>query len=224
LSEEEIAKARRAHADRELFRQRMVAKNTKDQAPVVAALRRDGYAVSRIHDLRGLGIDYSQAVPLLLEWLDVMENRDIKEELVRTLSRKWARPQAAKPFIRHFRSTHDETLKWAIGNGLEIVGDDSVFDELVELAQDRSHGTARQMVVIGLGNMRENRAKAAEVLVGLLDDEQVNGHALIGLRRLGVSSSRPHVEPFLASPETWKRNEAKKAIAKFDRLAAGKKR
>ena len=55
--------------------------------------------------------------------------------------------------IDEFRRAADPTgfgLRWVIGNALSAVADDSVFDEIAALAQDRSYGKACQMVVLSL--------------------------------------------------------------------------
>lgn len=106
-------------------------------------------------------------------------------------------------------------MKWAIGNALSVVADDTVYDDIVEIVADRSHAKSREMVAVALGNMKN--PGAVDVLIGLLDDD-IAGHALLALRKLGAVRARPYVEPFLTHPRTWWRNEAKKAIAKFDKI------
>jgi hypothetical protein len=68
---------------------------------------------------------------------------------------------------------------WTIGGALEVLADDSSFDELAELARDRRYGMARQMIVLGLG--RSKRPEAVEVLVGLVDDPEVEGQPVKAL-------------------------------------------
>lgn len=211
--------------DRERFIARRVEQNRKDSAPIVRDLKKLGFDVEWVSDLFNRAYWYESAIPILLDWLPRMSNEAVKEAIVRALTVKWARPMAAQPLIEEFRRTiPDKGLKWAIGNALETVGDDSVFDDIVVLARDERHGRSRSMLPMALGNMKGHREQAIAVLIDLLDDPITAGHAIIGLRRLGAVSSRPSVTPFLANPEPWIRNEAKKAIAKFDRLDAGKRR
>lgn len=203
-------------------RQREVAQNYMDMAPVLKDLADSGFVYDSIHSLRHSGIVYRAAIPILLQWLPRINNYDIKSEIVRTLSVPWARPEAAPAMVREFLTANpsEDSYKWAVGNGLSIVADDSVAHDVIRLATDPRHGTARQMLAIALGNMRDPRI--LKVLVGLLDDPQVRGHAIIGLRNLGATAARPYLEPFLTDPETWIRNEAKKAITKLDRAALKK--
>jgi HEAT repeat protein len=106
-------------------------------------------------------------------------------------------------------------LKWAIGNALCIVADDSVFQDVVALARDERHGQAREMVVEALANRRY--PQAVDVLCELLADEEVAGHALVALGKLKAACARPQIEPFLNHSEGWVRKEAKRALAKIDR-------
>jgi hypothetical protein len=46
-----------------------------------------------------------------------------------------------------FKQVEDETgrgVRWTVGNALEVLWDDSRFDELVALARDESYGKARR--------------------------------------------------------------------------------
>jgi HEAT repeat protein len=121
-------------------------------------------------------------------------------------------------FIAEFRNApFDQPLgiKWAAGNALAEVADDRVFDDLVELATDKHHGRAREMVAVALGNMRNPRA--VDVLVDLLADEEVAGHAIMALGKLKAVTARPHIERFLQHPKAWVRREATRALAKIDK-------
>lgn len=204
-------------------RQRRIKAYDEAAKPLIAQLHRLGFNVESVADLFNRRMNYREAIPLLLEWLPRIDNLDVKESVVRTLSVKWARPVAARPLIEEFRRAPAEEelgLKWAIANGLEVVADESVFEEIVEFVRDRSHGRAREMLAMALGNMKDPRA--VPVLLELLDDEQVVGHTLIGLRRqfrqksvradLPVEAVRGAVERFLDHPKTWVRREAKRVL------------
>ena len=169
-------------------------------------------------DLVNRPIDYQIAIPLLLKWLPQVGNLAVKETLVRALTVKWAKPVAAQPLIEEFRKAPDTSelgLKWAIANALSEVADASVFDDIVGLLRDVRHGRAREMLAVALGNMKEPRA--VSVLVELLDDEQVAGHAVTALRKIAPPQARSAIERFIDHPKTWVRNEARRALAKIDK-------
>jgi HEAT repeat protein len=213
-----VERQRTAYAAQEANRQRYQAA----AAPVLAELRLHGLAIdSRIKELRTAKPQaYAVAVPILTRWLPRMDDADVKEDIVRTLSMRPAR-SAAPALIDEFRRTDNATrqgLHWAIGNALEVLAHDGIAEQLLELSHDRRFGTARQMIVLGLGKLKH--PDVVDGLIGLLEDPDVSGHAVSALRKVADPRSRTALEPFLAHSRTWIRNEARKAIAKIDRKDA----
>ncbi len=210
-------KYRAREQEKENTRQIKIAANKEAAALLVQELVAAGFPVSTVADLYNKRLYYASAIPTLLGWLPKMQNLDVKQDIVRCLSVPFARPMAAGPLIHEFRSTKDEStngLRWTIGNALEVVSDDTVLDDMIELATERRYGKAREMVIVGLGNMSDPRAVA--VLVELLKDDEVCGHAIIALGKLKAPASRAHVQPFLRHPNEWVRKEAKRTIEKID--------
>ena len=82
------------------------------------------------------------------------------------------------------------------------------------LVLDRRHGTARQMIVLGLGKSRDPRIVA--VLIQLLADEDVEGHAIDALGQLRATAARSAIEARLAHPKAWIRKQAKRALRRMD--------
>ena len=204
-----------------LSREERIARNIADSQPILVDLRRQGIQIDSLRDLVNTAIDYRSAIPSLIDWLGCTENLDIKETLVRALTVKWARPIAARPLIREFLKAPDSEefgLKWAIGNALSVAADDSVFDDIVALVKDKRHGRAREMLAVALANMKN--PKAVDVLIELLDDEEIAGHALSALRKLAPPEASEAIEPFVNHPKTWVRNEAKHALKKIDNKLA----
>jgi HEAT repeat protein len=201
----------RAHARRQRFEQ-----SQQDSESLREALAAAGFEVSSVADLYNRRMNYEAAIPILLEWLPKIEDPAVKESVVRALTVKWARPTAAPLLVDEFRQVDEPSgtgLRWAIGNALAEVADDSVFEDVVKLAEDRRWGKAREMVVVALGNMRDPRAVG--VLRHLLSDDVVAGHAVIALGNARADEARTDIEPFLRHPKAWVRNEAKKALAKL---------
>jgi len=208
--------AQRDERDRQ--RRRRVEQNRHDAEPLRRELCELGLQVESVADLYNRRMPYTPAIPLLIEWLPRIENPDVKESLVRALSVPEARPSAATPMIREFSAAHDSSglgLRWAIGNSLAVVADDSVFEQIAELAQDRRWGRAREMIAVALGNMDTHRDEAINVLRRLLDDEEVAGHAVIALGKLRAVEARADVEPFLKHPKAWIQKEAKAALKRI---------
>lgn len=186
---------------------------------LLAELAEAGFLVDSLDVFIHTNLDYRAAIPILMRWLPRISDRRVKEGIVRSLTVKWAKPLAAPLLIEEFLRAGDpwHGLKWAIGNALSVVADDSVFEDLVRLVRDKSHGRAREMLAVALANMRN--PQAIDVLIELLDDEDIAGHALLALRKLGkkAATARPHIERFLNHPKTWIRKEAQRALAKMDK-------
>jgi HEAT repeat protein len=190
-------------------------------AAFVDELAEVGLAVESPWDLVNSRRSYRAAIPVLLDWLEradaevpPRERAKFREALVRGLAVKEARGVAAPVLLREFRRADASfDYRWAVGNALEVVADDAVFDDVVELARDPSFGRDRQMVVLALARMKN--PQAVEVLTELLDDDAVAGHAVIALGRLKAAQARPAIERFLEHPQPWVRKEAKKALGKL---------
>ncbi len=190
-------------------------------APVLRELVAAGFNVQSLGELRQTGAEYPTAIPILLRWLPRVENAQVKEDLVRTLSVPWAAPEAMPALIAEFKRADGQErygLRWAIANGLAVAADDAVFDQLVALVTDRNYGKAREMLALALGNCRDPRA--VNVLIELLADEQVVGHAVMALGKLKPKAARSHIQGLLKHPEDWVRAEATKALAGIDGLPA----
>jgi HEAT repeat protein len=106
-------------------------------------------------------------------------------------------------------------LRWAIGDALERVADESVLDDLIAIATDPRQGRDRALVVTALGNMARARERVVPVLLGLLEDEEVAPYAVMGLGKLRVLEAKPAIERFREHPEAWVRKESKKALGRL---------
>ena len=100
-----------------------------------------------------------------------------------------------------------------VANALEAVADESILLDLIQLAKDRQYGVDRQMLVLALARIPDQRA--TDALVDLLGDDEVAGHAAKALGRLRARNVRPAVERLLDHPKSWVRAEAKKTLAKL---------
>lgn len=184
------------------------------EGPIVEKLVEAGYDVGSLAELRHSGVRYRKAVPIMTAALSEITEQKTLMELVRALSVPWAKPDATGPLVELFRRVEDSTglgLRWAVGNALDVTWDDARFDDLVGLARDRSYGRAREMVVLGLA--RSKRSEAGAVLIELLGDADVNGHAVKALRKLKVPSARAGLERMLDDDRAWVRKETQRALS-----------
>lgn len=192
----------------------MVMWRARDRADVMKKLGAIGYQFDAVADLRMSGLVYRSAIPVLLRGLETVTDRKDKSEIVRALSVPWAKPAAVRPLIDQFIDAEDDSLRWTVGNALDIVWDDDYFDDLVALTQDCKFGKAREMVVLGMG--RSKNPQAVPILIGLLDDWEVAGHAVAALRKLKAPEARPGLERMLDDKRAWVRKEAREALTKLD--------
>ena len=196
--------------------QQQIELNRLASLPVLLELRAAGFDVDWISDLYAKKLDYRTAVPILLKWLPILENQDVKETIVRALSTRWAKPKAVDVLISEFYKTDPDLIsyKWAIANALSIIADDSAFSEISALVLDKRHGKAREMLAVALGNMKN--PSASEILIRLLDDDLVSGHAIIALGKLKSKKAYSKIQLFLTNPKPWIRKEARKALSRID--------
>jgi len=185
---------------------------------LLSELADEGYPVASVSDLRNSGLRYEAAVPVLLKWLPKVPVEE-KEDIVRALSVPWAKSQALDPLIALFRADpvpsdpRGELLRWAAGNALDVLWDDSRFNELVALTTDPRYGKAREMVVLGMG--RSNRPEAVDILIRHLDDPVVSGHAVKALGKLREPRARAPLESMTKDKRTWVRRAAERALLRL---------
>lgn len=188
---------------------------------VLEELRAVGYPVASLSELRVSGLKYRDAIPVLLAAVSAENDVRQKEQLVRALSVPWAGLETLRLMISEFGVVPSSTgrpgfhLRWAIGNAIEVLWDDRVFDELAALALDAHYGGARQMVVLGMGKSR--RAEAPDLLISLLDEPDVSGHAVQALAKIGDPRSRGALETMSSDRRAWVRKSAAKGLEKIAR-------
>ncbi|MFF1531069.1 HEAT repeat domain-containing protein [Cellulomonas sp. NPDC058312] len=186
------------------------------EEPILVDLAAVGFAVRSLADLRRPGVRYRDAIPVLVEWLGRASDPKVKGEIARALSVPWAKPVAVRPVIEEFRAVDVEVdptgtgVRWTMGNALEVLFDDAYFDAFVELAADKRYGKARQMVVLGLA--KSKRPQVVDVLLGLVDDPDVDGHAVKALAKLRAPAARLAFESKLGDSRAWVRSEARKGL------------
>ena len=192
----------------------------REATPVLSELAELGYHVQSMKQLRLLGTTYTDAVPVLAKWMRRIEDRYVKDDIVRSLAVPWA-TAAAPARLAEFREGDpsqdppDTSPRWVVGLALSAIADPSLADELIELAADRRWGEARGMIIQELSKTGDPRA--VDVLLNLLDDATVSTDAIIGLGKIGDAAARPALERFLTHSDSWVRKEAKKAVARIDR-------
>jgi hypothetical protein len=237
-----IEKARTVLA-REPGVEERIQKSMAVAEPIIDELHKLGYKVRTLADLRHQDRNWKTALPLLLPWLPLVDDDfDIKQEIVRCLSVPWVGNKATAELIEEFkkyapilpkpsnpwvgnqlREIPEEekklgpyfSLAWAIGNALSIVDVKGFESQIIELCRNPKYGMARQMLVLGLGRLRSSEAE--ETAVELLNDEQVQIHAIGALGKMKSKRALFELEKLLTDERAAIRKEARKAITKIMR-------
>ena len=197
----------------------MISETDNKQAQLLSELSDIGFKVDSVAELYNRKLNYRPAIPILLKWLPSMDDMGIKEEIVRALSVKWAKPEAGHVLVNEFQAVPDTKgigIRWAIGNAIAVVADDDLFEDVCRLVRNKKYGKSREMLVVSLGNMQKT-PKAVDVLVELLSDEDLAGYALIALGKLKASSARDRIEEFKKYPKKWIRIEAQRALKEIEK-------
>jgi hypothetical protein len=149
----------------------------------------------------GSQFDFERAVPIIIEWLPRIADSNVKDAMVRSLTgQPTARGEGARRLLAEFHRPEYSTqtsLLWAIGNALATVAGPADADDIIEILQDRSLGTARQMFCGAL--MRTHNSRRIGVLIALIEDDDVAGHAILALRQGTYRRRVP--EPQLVRPK-----------------------
>jgi len=183
-----------------------------DKQKLISEIIGKGVQISSINDLMKINHKYTDLVPILLKHLKEITDEVDKEFIVRCLGVKGFF-EATKPLMEEFYNSSKITYKWAIGNTLAIIEDANFIDEYIRIVKDKKHGISRQMIVESLGKFKN--PKVVQILIELLQDQDVAGHAISALSNFKKLEIIPHLEPFLNHKTAWIKREAIKAIKKI---------
>ena len=210
-----------ASDDTQRGREDAIAAHRRQMAPLMEELRAAGFDQMTLDELRTSRREYASAIPILVRWLGRIDAANAKESIVRALSVPWARGIATRPVLDEFHRAPREWVgyRWAIGNAMEVIADESVAPEILSIVGDPAHGTARQMFVLALGKLRYR--ESVPTLIQLLSDEDVAGHAAMALGQMGAAEAVTELERLASSAKPWVRKEASKALK---RIASAKTR
>ncbi|MBI4662372.1 MAG: HEAT repeat domain-containing protein [Verrucomicrobia bacterium] len=115
-----------------------------------------------------------------------------------------------------------QAVVWTLGESFRRIlrrnrplrSSERFFQRVDAICLDERLGSGRESFTMLLGHY--GGASHIPVLIRLLDDPDVAGHAVCALRRLGAAEAAEMVRPFLESPKTWIRREARKFFEKIE--------
>ncbi|MCP4138527.1 MAG: HEAT repeat domain-containing protein [bacterium] len=185
--------------------------------PILKDIRKAGYRINDIDDIlsetgqaMGLVPVSSEIVNIILAKLPQLSDIGALDWLVRIVGATRT-PYKADALIELFDKTESVDLKWIIGNTFSLTEPENIYPWIMEKVRDKSLGPARQMLVVALGGIKDNR-EVIDLLLNVLDDPEIGGFAVEPLGRLGAVEAREKIEACLEHKEKWVRRDAKKAL------------
>lgn len=171
-----------------------------------------GFEVESYDDLKAIKRKIKKLIPVLIKYLYMFKASNFKDAIVGLLGVKRFY-DATETLLNAYISDDESMDKWAIGDALYSIQDKRFEDEYIKIVEDKSNGISRQMIVILLGKLRCERAIPS--LINLLQDDDVNGHAIIALGYFKNNELIKCIEPFLDHEKRWIRRESERAIKKI---------
>lgn len=186
----------------------------ENKAMIITGLRKRGYSINSINDLMRMSSKERDLIPFLIGLLEQFTDENDKEFIVRCLGVKGFQEIIPK-LLEEFKTAKGNSYRWAIANSINIIHDMTIEQELITLSENKKYGTGRQMLVLSLGCYKTD--SSIKCLRGLLQDEEVRGHALRALGKCGNAEVLPDIEKYCDSDNRWIRKEALNAADKIRR-------
>lgn len=167
--------------------------------------------------------NYTEKItPLLLDLFQAASDPMVRLEIGRKLLFS-KNPEVEKMLLEAFVKDVPpsvigyDSYRWGIGSLLEAVSSkkSSNVDSYLAIATDKAYGKSREMVVLALAKLSD--AKIDDVLISLLKDEQVCGHAVIALGKRRVTKAASLIRSFELDAKPWVRREASKALRAIEK-------
>jgi hypothetical protein len=234
-----VVKAMQREHEREKEERRRSGQVWLEAKPLLDALEAAGINPS---DFGSFGwasfstFDFGRAAPILIDWLPRVSDKRVKQAMVRSLvDQKAAQGEGTRPLIAEFQRpdyADDAGLKWAIGNTVATLALPEDADAIIEILRDPRHGRAREMFCDALVRTRDPRR--VDVLIELIDDDDLAGHAIAALRQCTYRRRvhqpervRPKLEALLSrggasglmgsGPGPFAKRQARNALKAIDR-------
>jgi hypothetical protein len=188
-----------------------------ENARIKARLENVGVFVNNIYDLVHSHASYPQAIPVLLELLkEGMEDSKLKEGIIRALAVKDAVGKAGQALIQEYHKIPKDkmTLRWTIGNTISRILTEAELEEVLSIIQDKENGMSRQMFIWGLAKIKSDRTE--EILIGLLDDPDVNLQVLDVLGKWKSKKAFSKIKELTAHSNVIISNAAQKTLMKIN--------
>ena len=132
-------------------------------SPILEDLASVGIIVDDVWKVRTEKKENAKAIPILLDRLRRAYPSSIRAGIAQRLAVRAARKIGWDVLVDEYRKTEisDDHVKQSIASALAGASDDTVIDELIALAQDKSQGDSRILLLRGIRRSRRPEARHA---------------------------------------------------------------
>ncbi len=183
---------------------------------LLTELNKVGIIIDDIYDLVNTNVPYPEAVPILIKFLkDGISHQGIKSGVIRALAVPEAKGKIGTILLNEFYNTPTDniSLRWTIGNTMEVVISEEDIDEVIKIVGDKVNGMSRQMFALALGKIPSE--KSEDVLIQVLNDDEIAPHALEALGKLKSKKAKDKILKLTSHSNSLIKKEAKKALKKI---------
>lgn len=148
--------------------------------------------------------------------LDIYKKTSLENEKISLLEDlfviEYDRNALVELILLVFKSQNRPSNLWEYGDLLYKIGNFNYLHDYLELVKDKSLGSDRQMLLLLLGKSKNKTV--IPVLIELLSDNSVCGHALDALSNFSGNEIEESMLKYSKSDITWVRNIAKRYLDK----------
>lgn len=139
-------------------------------SPILADLASAGIITDDVWKIRTEKKENAKAIPILLDHLQRSYPSIIRAGIAQRLAVRATRKIGWKILVDEYRKTDisDNHVKQSIASALAGASDDSVIDDLIGLAKDKSQGNSRVLLLRGI--RRSRRPEARQAIEDLAND------------------------------------------------------
>jgi hypothetical protein len=139
-------------------------------SPILADLASVGIITDDVWKVRTEKKENAKAIPILLDHLQRSYPSIIRAGIAQRLAVRATRKIGWKILVDEYRETgiSDDYVKQSIASALAGASDDSVINELIALAKDKSQGDSRVLLLRGI--RRSKRPEARQAIEELAND------------------------------------------------------
>ncbi len=183
---------------------------------VMSALAGRGYSAVNLKELQDRFAPFPTSLAnALVEILHSVTQTNVRESIVRALGVSRGDFDVL-PLAKLYDETDSPSIRWAIANTLAELRPTALASWLLERAQDRRLGKAREMLPLAVARTSP-RTIANPILVRLLAD--LPGHAALGLAESGGPEELAALKQAYKKAHGWEREQIGRAVAIIERRA-----